>query len=45
MPLLKFLANRDSRVEKDNNVALDNKAIEVSVPDIQEIYGKAFVNM
>ena len=24
---------------------LDNKAIEVSVPDIQEIYGKAFVNM
>ncbi len=45
MPLLKFSANRDSRVEKDNNVALDNKAIEVSVPDIQEIYGKAFVNM
>ncbi len=42
---LKFLANKDFRNKKDNNIAFDKKAVEVSVQDVQGAYGKVLVNI
>ncbi len=42
---LEFLANKGFGSKKDNNISLDNKAADTSLPDVCGIYGEAFINM